>query len=376
MSGNKVLIVAGYAESLVTFRGALIDSIISAGYEVHAAAPELESCPTVREKLLDKGVVLHSIPMRRTGVNPFVDIITLVSLVFLMLRIRPDVLLSYTIKPVIYSGLAAWITGISRRFSLITGLGYAFNKKRSSKYLFVNFIVQSLYRFSLQKSSLVFFQNPDDEQLFRKLGLVPAKVRSCVVAGSGINLADFPPAPLPETKSFLLIARLLGDKGVREYVQAAEVVKEKYSEISFKLVGWIDENPDAIKQSELDTWISNGTIEYLGKLSDVRPAIRDCSIYVLPSYREGTPRTVLEAMAMSRPIITTDAPGCRETVVDGVNGYLVPVKDVASLAKAMYKLIESPEKIAEMGAKSRMMASGKYDVHKVNAIMIEEMGLS
>ena len=372
---KRFLLCASYAESLVTFRGALIDSIVAAGYEVHAAAPELESDSVVGKALLAKGVWVHSVTMKRAGANPFSDMATLVSLFILMRRVRPEVVLSYTIKPVIYAGLAAWLSGIKRRFSLITGLGYAFNEKASIKYRVINFVARSLYRFSLSRTSCVFFQNPDDERLFRALNLISPKVQSCVVAGSGINLSEFPPSTLPQANSFLLIARLLGDKGVREYVQAAELVKEKYPEAIFKIVGWIDDNPDAINKSELDAWIANGTIDYLGKLGDVRPAIKNSSIYVLPSYREGTPRTVLEAMAMARPIITTDAPGCRETVRDGVNGYLVPIKNVDALADAMCKLIECPAKISKMGKKSREIASSKYDVHKVNAVMLEKMGL-
>jgi glycosyltransferase involved in cell wall biosynthesis len=172
-----------------------------------------------------------------------------------------------------------------------------------------------------------------------------------------------------------LIARLLGDKGVREYAQAAALVKQRFPDVTFRLVGWIDDNPDAISQAELDAWIAAGSIEFMGKLSDVRPAIADSCVYVLPSYREGTPRTVLEAMAMGRAVITTDAPGCRETVVDGRNGFLVPVQDVSGLSESMIKLIENPEQVAAMGARSRQMAEEKYDVHKVNKAMLKEMGL-
>ena len=173
----------------------------------------------------------------------------------------------------------------------------------------------------------MFFQNPDDEALFRELDLLPDTVPSSVVNGSGVDVAEYSVAPLPDRSCFLLIGRLLGDKGLREYAQAAQRVKATYPEAVFRLVGWIDDNPDAITQRELDQWVYSGVLEFLGRLDDVRPAIADCSVYVLPSYREGTPRTVLEAMAMGRPVITTDAPGCRETVVDGDNGFLVPVKD-------------------------------------------------
>jgi len=181
--------------------------------------------------------------------------------------------------------------------------------------------------------------------------------------------------PLPENTSFLLIARLLGDKGVREYANAARKVKLQYPQVSFKLVGWIDDNPDAIGQHELDEWVNSGTLEFLGKLADVRPAIASSNVYVLPSYREGTPRTVLEAMAMGRPVITTDVPGCRETVVDGDNGFLVSVQAVDELASAMVQFIEEPQLAARMGERSRLIAEEKYDVHKVNEIMLSGMGI-
>lgn len=198
---------------------------------------------------------------------------------------------------------------------------------------------------------------------------------SCVVNGSGVDVDEYTTMPLPKQPRFLLIGRLLGDKGVREYALAAAKVKAHYPNAHFLLVGWIDDNPDAISQKELDSWIESGTLEFLGKLGDVRPAIADCRVYVLPSYREGTPRTVLEAMAMGRAIITTDAPGCRETVVEGENGYLVPVRDSEALANAMLHCIENPDDVSAMGTVSRQIAVNKYDVHKVNQVMLKEMGI-
>jgi glycosyltransferase involved in cell wall biosynthesis len=173
---------------------------------------------------------------------------------------------------------------------------------------------------------------------------------------------------------FLLIGRLLGDKGVREYAQAAQAVRRQYPDVQFTLVGMIDSNPNSIAQAELDAWVADGRLTFLGSMADVRPAIAASSVYVLPSYREGTPRTVLEAMAMGRTIITTDAPGCRETVVDGDNGFLVPVKSVEALVQAMVRFIQDPALAPRMGARSRQIAEAKYDVHQVNAVMLREMG--
>ncbi|WP_039927566.1 glycosyltransferase family 4 protein [Alcanivorax sp. DG881] len=372
---KRVLILASYADSLLNFRGALIQSAILAGAEVHVAAPGLTCCSKITKELECKGVVVHDVIMRRAGLNPIFDIVTFFS-IFIMLRaVKPNVMLSYTVKPVIYGGIAAWFARVQCRFSLITGLGYAFTGNASGKRKFLKRVVRLLYRFSLARSHGVFFQNPDDEALFRGLDILPGIVPSFVVNGSGVDTSEYRPAPFPSRTSFLLIARLLGDKGVREYVQAAESVKLKYPKVSFGLVGWIDENPDAIGKAELDSWVKAGTIDFLGKLADVKPAITNSSVYVLPSYREGTPRTVLEAMAMGRPVITTDAPGCRETLVDGYNGFLVPVKDVNGLVAAILRFIESPEIISVMGGRSRTIAENKYDVNKVNSFMLNKMGI-
>lgn len=192
----------------------------------------------------------------------------------------------YTIKPVIYGTIAAWLARVPRRYALVTGLGYAFTGTRQG---LVTHLVRILYRFALRRTHKVFFQNPDDERLFRQLRLLPADIPSVVVNGSGVDVAQFSVHALPVGPPvFLMIARLLGDKGIREYVDAARRMKARYPETVFRLVGWIDENPDAIHEQELNDWVSEGVVEYLGRLSDVRPAIADCTVYVLPSYREGT----------------------------------------------------------------------------------------
>lgn len=375
MTKPVFLLVASFPDSLIKFRGPLMEALLAAGCEMHVAVPGLDAGSDIALRLSKLGVVIHDIPLQRTGLNPLKDLSALLVLRKLVRQIAADYVLGYTIKPVIYGSLAAWLGGVRNRFALITGLGYAFTGEATGLRKLLRALIQQLYRFSLSRNRLVFFQNPDDEALFRQLNLLKPAIPSRVVNGSGVDVAEYALSPLPETPSFLLIARLLGDKGVREYAQAAALVKQRFPDVTFRLVGWIDDNPDAISQAELDEWIAAGSIEFMGKLSDVRPAIADSCVYVLPSYREGTPRTVLEAMAMGRAVITTDAPGCRETVVDGRNGFLVPVQDVSALSESMIKLIENPEQVAAMGARSRQMAEEKYDVHKVNKAMLKEMGL-
>lgn len=378
----KFTLVANYLPHVLNFRGKLLEAISDLGYEIHILAPELDSYPNEYKYLNSLGYHLHSIPLQRTGTNPITDLRTLLSTYRLLRKIKPDVILSYTIKPVIYGTLAAWLANVPKRFVLISGLGYTFSEveEKDTRTSLQKFI-HSLYTQALSKSHKVFFQNPDDLNLFKKLHILKPNVPARVANGSGVDISRFNVIPFPTTTSgevkpsFLLIARLLKDKGLIEYVEAAKIIKSQYPDTEFHLVGYLDENPAAITQSELDEWVKSGVVKFWGKLSDVRPAIAASSVYVLPSYREGTSRSSLEAMAMGRPIITTDAPGCRETVVDYKNGFLVPIKTVDELAKAMEQFIKKPELIETMGKASRKLTEERFDVNKVNDFMIKEMTL-
>ena len=345
------------------------------GEDVHVAAPITPLNIVIRSQLEEVNVTVHNISMKRAGLNPLQDIVTLIQLMKIMYNLQPNYTLGYTIKPVIYGTIAAKIMGVKNRFALITGLGYIFIGQASGLRWVVRSLLKIMYRLALKYTSKVFFQNRDDQSLFYSDGIIESSHPTVTINGSGVNLDRFAPEPLPQKSSFLMVARLLGDKGVREYAQAAQRIKRDYPDIKFVLVGWLDENPDTISQTELDKWSDEEVLVFLGKLSDVRPAITECSVYVLPSYREGTPRTVLEAMAMGRAIITTDAPGCRETVIDGENGLLVAVKSVNELEKAMLQFIENPSLSVSMGKRSRIIAEEKYDVHKVNKLMLNEMGV-
>jgi glycosyltransferase involved in cell wall biosynthesis len=370
------LILANLPASLTNFRGPLIEALLARGCAVHAAAPGMSQDRATTTWLHARGVVCHDVPLSRVGMNPLADLQTYRALTRLFRVLRPDVVLSYTIKPVIWGTLAAKAAGVPRRYALITGLGYAFTGAPRGKRWLIQRVTRGLYARALGHASGVFFQNPDDAALFRELDLVPTSVPITVVNGSGIDTAAFTPAPMPEMPiRFLLIARLLGDKGIREYVAAARKIRRTHPEIECHIVGGTDSNPDAIPEAEVRGWHAACDIVWHGALADVRPAIAAAHVFVLPSYREGTPRSVLEAMAMGRAIITTDAPGCRETVREGVNGFLVPVRDSGALAAAMLRFVEQPDLAQSMGAASREIAVERYDVHKVNAIMLREMGL-
>lgn len=371
-----VFILAGFASSLTNFRGPLIATLVARGHKVHAAAPRLTIDTETSDWLRTHGVICHDVPLARAGLNPATDLRMLVALTRLIHRVGPDAFLGYTIKPVIWGTLAAWLVGVPKRFALITGLGYAFTGQARGKRALIQRTVRGLYGQALRKASLVFFQNPDDAAEFVRLKLVPPDLTTVVVNGSGVDTEFFASAPLPDGPTrFLLIARLLGDKGIREYADAAAILQENYPETEFHLVGGQDPNPDAIAPDEISAWQEAGHIIWHGALTDVRPAIASAHVYVLPSYREGTPRTVLEAMAMGRPVITTDAPGCRETVREGENGFLVPIRNARALAAAMQRFLDDPTLIATMGQRSREIAEEKYDVHRVNAVMLKEMGL-
>lgn len=366
------MVIAGYAPSLVNFRGPLLRALREHGHQVIALAPGQDS--SVEVQLHEWGVHYQPIALERAGLDPRNDAATLRELTSLLRDLRPDVVLAYTIKPVVYGLIAARRAGVQHSYALITGLGYSFlgegfKRRALSK------LTQTLYRLALSGETRVIFQNPDDRQLFLNLRLVDED-QTVVVDGSGVDTNHYAPQPLPAEPVFLLVARLLKEKGIQEYVEAARMVKAVYPQARFLLAGPMDPNPSSVSPQALQQWIEQGAVEYLGELGDVRPALAQCSVYVLPSYREGTPRTVLEAMATGRAVITTDAPGCRETVQEGVNGLLVPVADVKALAKAMERLASDPQLRAAMGTEALHLARSRYDVRRVNGQMIRALNLT
>jgi glycosyltransferase involved in cell wall biosynthesis len=346
--------------------------MVKAGNEIIACAPSASE--SIKLQLSEWGIQYIDIFIDRKGINPIKDYKSAIKIYSLINKINPDLILSYTIKPVIYGSICGWLARIPKIASIITGLGYAFISN-SPKIIILRLLILILYKFALSKNQIIFFQNPDDFNLFRNLSIVSRKAKALVINGSGVDTEHFQSTKQPDKNSFLLIARLIREKGVAEYVSAARIIKMDYPDAVFRIVGWIDDGPGAIKKKELESWIEEGTIDFIGNVQDVRPYIDASSVYVLPSYREGTPRTVLEAMSMGRPIITTDAPGCRETVTHGRNGFLVPVKYVEGIANAMEKFIQNPDLIKKMGKESRQIAIQKYDVHKINRSILSALEL-
>ncbi|MFH0752977.1 MAG: glycosyltransferase family 4 protein [Candidatus Omnitrophota bacterium] len=390
-SFGSCLIIGVLPGSLINFRGKLIEAMIDRGVKVFAAANGRDVI--AESQLHQMGAVYYPIRMTRTGLNPLAEIASIFDLIRLIRRVKPDMILTYTIKPNIYGALAARFCGIKKVFSMIEGLGYMFMPFASISHATFSFIARYLYRFGLCYNSRVFFLNPDDLEYFVANGYV-SRGKASLLDGIGIDLKHYAQAVVPTDPNikFLMISRLLKDKGIGEYIEAARMLKEKHPHVEFMLAGAMDENPNSIKQAELDMWRREGLIHYTGWVNDVRPLLGSCHVFVLPSYyREGIPRTTLEAMAAGRAVITVDQPGCRETVDIpghgdawpneeemcrlriGYNGILVPAKDSMALAVAMEFFLKHPPQIMTMGESSRKYAQKRFDVDKVNAAILKTM---
>ncbi len=366
---KKFLLISPKNRPTYNFRGDLLKEIIAKGYEVVATGPDREN----EDEIKALGVRLEVVPLSRNGTSIVSDIRYYSALKKLIKKEKPTATLGYTVKPSIYGALAAKACKVPSVSSMIAGLGYTFTSK-SFKARVLHRIVSFLYKRALKKADNVFFQNPDDMKQFVDDGLVKAE-KCTVVGGSGVNMQKFSPMPLPDGICFFMLARVMYCKGALEYLQAAELIKKKYPNVRFMLLGAVEKIQDSVPLETVQSYVDKGVIEYFGETKDVRPYFSQCSVYVLPSYREGTPRTVLEAMSMGRAVITTNVAGCRQTVKDGYNGFLVPVKDVDALASSMERFILKPELIAEMGQNGIKYCADNFEVSIVNKKMIDTMGI-
>lgn len=366
----KFLLISPKNRTVYNFRGDLIKTIIAKGYEVLVTGPDR----TDVDKIEALGAKFVEIPMNKTGTSILGDLKYCKRLKALMKAEKPDVTLGYTVKPVIYGALAAKAAGVKNVNGMITGGGYTFTAK-TMKAKVLGVIVRTLYKLGLRRTDHVIFQNTDDLNEFCERKLVK-RTKCSVVNGSGVNMTHFAPAPLPEKPSFFMLSRLLKSKGVQEYLDAAKAVKTEYPEAKFYLLGKYETTmQDAVPKETVEQYIKDGIVERFEETSDVRPYYGKCSVYVLPSYREGTPRTVLEAMAMGRPVITTDTNGCRETVIDGKTGWLVPVGDANALAARMKAFLLDPALATQMGKESLALCKEKFEVGRVNAEMLRIMNI-
>lgn len=372
VSGKKIAIIGTTAASMYCFRAGLIRELVADGVEVYAFS--LDYTSDSRQKIESLGAVAIDYDFSRTGLNPVSDIRCTFSLIRTLKHLAPDVVFSFFSKPVVFGTLAAKLAGVRRRVGMLEGLGYSFVDQPypiSVKTKLVKKTQVCLYRLSFLFLDRLIFLNPDDPvDLLSKYKLKVKHIS--ILGGIGVNLQEFPySAPSLEPIRFVFSGRLLAEKGVREFIEAAKIVKKKFSAAEFVMLGAVDEeNPGSLKQNELDLLISKDIVVWPGHVEDVRVWLSTSSVFVLPSYREGIPLSTQEALAIGRPVITTDVPGCRETVIDGVNGYLIPPWSAESLANRMLRFIESPELIRKMSAESYSLARECFDERKVNKRLI------
>ena len=356
----------------------MLQDFVSRGHQVTAIGAE--EVPHVRAKLESWGVAYEVVPIRRAGLNPFADLGVFYLLYRTLRRLRPDLLLAYNIKPVVYGMLISKIVGIPRRYAMITGRGYLLQEGRGISRALMRWAAIFFYAISLRCAHGALFHNEDDRTLFYAKRMAPPRLPTQRIGGSGVDLlehtrSDFPPLGNGKPVRFLMIGRLIRAKGVAEYVAAAKQIKAAGYQAIFTLVGPYDPSPDAFSRYEIETWVGSGAVEYLGPLDDVRDEIAKAHVVVLPSYSEGLPRSVLEGMAAGRAIITSDAPGCSDTIEHGKSGLIVGVRDIHSLTNAMKQLILKPELIVEFGAHALQRAQKQYDVKSVNADISNFLGL-
>ena len=365
---KKVLMCSVFAEALYKSRRELIMEFLSLGYEIILVAPEPEDFLIKYFKGMK--VRYYQLNLQRTGLNPINDYKTIKQIRRIISIENPDITYSFGgAKAAIYTTIAASKEKVNSNYCMINGLGSIFRGK-GLKTRLIKLVMSILFKYSLKRSDGVLFQNSDDLNEFIKNGLVD-RDKCTIVNGSGVNLDIFQHSPIPTKNIFLFVGRLLRDKGIYEFVEAAKIVKRKNPDVEFWILGGYDSNPTSVKESEMNSWIDSGLVKYFGRQADVLPFYQGSSVFVLPSYHEGTPRTCLEAMAVGRPTITTDAPGCKETVINGKTGFLVPIKDSVSLANKMEHFISNPQEKVEMGNNALAFVKEKYDVNKVNKSIID-----
>ncbi len=375
----KILVLSSLAYSLINFRGDLLKAMVDNGHTVIACAPDRDA--GTEGKLAAMGVRFRLTPMQRTGTNVLSDFGLVFDYVGLVRRERPDIVLAYTQKPIIYGGIATRIARLGGRkprfFALMSGLGQVFSMDAGYS-SWLRIAVARLYRAALARAQATFVFNADDHGDMIELGIVDGKQRVIQIPGSGVSLIRFPAcAPVTRPIGFLMIGRLMRNKGIMEFLEASRIVRQEYPGCQFQIVGRCeDENPAGIARKESERLAAEYNVEFVSGTDDVRPYLSACSVFVLPSYyREGLPRTILEALASARPVITTDLPGCRDAIENGVNGFLVRPRNAGDVASAMMRFAAEPGLVEEMGAASLQVARKTYDVQLVNRQLLGELGL-
>ncbi|GAB3042106.1 glycosyltransferase family 4 protein [Virgibacillus ainsalahensis] len=367
----KVGISAIRTKNISINRHELVSGLKNLGHDVTYIGQESDD--NIHPDYERYNVQFLSIPLGRSNTNPFRELKSIKKTKQVLQENKIETLIAYGIRTFPTIVLAAKLAGVKKVLCVVNGSGRLFQMKGIKGFL-VKSISYPMLWLSFLMANNILFQNPDDLKMIKNKGLL-LRDNFDIVNGSGVNLDTFKFAPLERKPVFTMISRLTGDKGVNEYIQAAKTVKSFYPEAEFHLIGPMDNTDSSLNINELYKSVDNGIITMKGKVEDVRTYLNKSRFFVLPSYHEGTPRTVLEAMSMGRPIITTDTTGCRETVVEGVNGFKVPVKDVKSLSDKMVWMINNPTEVENMGKESRKICEEKFDVHKVNNKILNTIGL-
>lgn len=373
----KISILSTAIKDTLIFRRELILKLAAEGYEVFVFC--VDYTEQTRLKVEELGGIPVDYALSRAGLNPIADLAAVWQLKKIFNKIKPEIVLSCFVKPSIYGSIAARMAGVPNRIAMLEGLGFVFTDLPgglSFKQRVLRKIQVFLYWLALPSISTIVFLNPDDPIDLLKRNKLKAK-RVEVLGGIGLDLSRFPYSNPPTSYvRFIFIARLLAEKGIFEYIEAAKRVKADYPNSEFVVLGGIDQaNPGGLKQADLQKLLDTGVIVYPGYVNNVQEWLADSSVFVLPSYREGLPRSTQEAMAIGRALITTDVPGCRETVVDGVNGFLVPKWDVDALVDKMTYFIKHPETVELMGLESHKLAVKNFDADKINTKLMKIMGL-
>lgn len=358
----RLLIVVNEPSFFLSHRLPIAEGARKEGYEVHVATMSGESVSRIK----DLGFFHHVLPLNRSGQNPLIELWTLISIWSLFLRLRPSLVHLVTIKPVLYGGIAARLAGVHGVVAAISGLGFAFSHLERQRGVFGR-LIAFMYRYALGKKNLkVIFQNPDDQSIVRAMTGISSS-KSVLIRGSGVDLHEYDALPEPEgLPTVVFAARLLRDKGVAEFVEAAEMLKKRGVSADFLVVGDLDKgNPASVSPLDLETWKSGGMVKIIGFRPDIFRIFANAHVVVLPSYREGLPKVLVEAAACGRAVVTTDVPGCRDAIEPNVSGLLVPVRSSVALADAIEKLIQDPELRKSMGRAGRELAEREFGIDKI-----------
>lgn len=359
----KILLICSTSNQIITFRKSLIEKFQSESFEIYTIAFDDEQ----RDIIESRGIKHFCVSGANRSLNPFKILSLKSKYIKIIKQVKPDIVFTFMLKPNIFGVRAAKKAGVKKIYSMVEGAGDVFINN-GLKWKLIRTVVCKMYRKSFKKANRVFFLNNDDKNEFLSRKLIKEE-QSVIIPGIGVDLEHFSFKPIKNYRTFLMIARMLETKGIKEYCRTARIVKQKYPDAVFNYLG----AEGTVKITDIQEYIDDGSINYLGTTKDVRPYLEDCSVFVLPSYREGMPMSVMEAEAVGRTVITTDVPGCREAVIDSCNGFLVECGNSYAIAEKVNWCIEHPKEVEQFGRNSRKLAEDRFDKEKINCLIINQI---